>query len=54
MDVESQQTINEAIDRFRDEVATPLLTAIQKLQALLERIDGATITLNLSPPETPK
>jgi len=43
--------INQALDRFRDEVTTPVLTAVEKLQQeaeqirlLLSRIDGAVVT----------
>ena len=65
MDLESAATINQAIDRVRDEIVKPLTAVIansvtqivaeaeaigrrmDRLIALLERLDGATLALDL-------
>lgn len=53
MDVESQATINEAIDRLRDEIAAPVLAEVAALRAELSKLvelvgafEGVTATLN--------
>jgi len=47
MDVESQKTIDEAIDRFRDECVAPILAELVNIRQLVGCIDGAYITLHL-------
>ena len=53
MDVESQKTIDEAIDRLRDEVAVPIIAELSKIRELLGSINGASITLALGRPPLP-
>ncbi len=52
MDVESKQTLDEAIDRL----LAGINTAIARLEALVERIDGTTVnavlTLGKEAPKT--
>jgi hypothetical protein len=54
MDLESQKTIDEAIDRVRDEIVNPILAELASLRALIGRLNGATVTLALGPSDNAK
>ena len=47
MDVESQKTVDEAIDRLRDECVAPILAELLNIRQFLARIDGASVTLTM-------
>ena len=49
MDIESRQTIDEAIDRVRDEIVNPILAELASLRAQIDRLQGATMTFAMGP-----
>ena len=39
-----KEDLDEAIDRLRDEVVAPLITEMERIRALIARMEGATLT----------
>ena len=50
MDVESKQTIDEAVDRLKAAMAEVLAKSAADLQQIIGSLDGWTVTVRLSKP----
>ncbi len=50
MDVESQKTMDEVVDRFKAAMTEVLAKAVADLQQIIDSLDGWTVTSRLSKP----